>query len=509
MVVKKFYGNNTREALRQVRDALGPDALILSNRQVPGGGIEIMAVADTDVAQLTSGPAQTTSTPSSDRTGQVYPPQADAALQAREPDWPQVTRRRGRDPAPALDREEPFLISHSATPRAAPPPPPAKRYVAPEWLDDNATGPEPAAPTPTAAAAPASRPDPAQEDVLNEVRMLRSLLEGQLAGFAWGEFSQKHPERLDALRQMLAAGFSPRLARELMEPLPAGLNGSQINKWLRQSLQQQLQVGTAADELVDRGGVLALVGPTGVGKTTTVAKLAARYTLKYGAQHVALISTDSYRIGAHDQLRIYGKILNVPVYSVKDEDDLQLTLADLTNRHLILIDTVGMSQRDQRLVEQIAMLSGQGERIQRLLLMAANTQAGTLDDVVRRYSGEHGHGLIGCVLTKIDESLSLGASLDAILRYRLPLHYVTNGQRVPEDLHLPNPLYLIDRAFKNQADSDTFALRQEEYPLYMAAQPSNHQAALTPVAAPPAAPAAPLSPLAQVLRSNRKGPSFG
>lgn len=506
MVVKKFYGNNTREALRQVRDALGPDALILSNRQVPGGGIEIMAVADTDVAQLTSGPGQLAPATPQDRTAQVHAPQADAALQAREPDWPQVTRRRGREPSPALDREEPFLISHSAPPRAAPLPAP-KRYVAPEWLDDGEAATQPVE-APPAATPAAARPDPAQEDVLNEVRMLRTLLEGQLAGFAWGEFSQKHPERLDALRQMLAAGFSPRLARELMEPLPPGLNGSQINKWLRQSLQQQLQVSTAADELVDRGGVLALVGPTGVGKTTTVAKLAARYTLKYGAQHVALISTDSYRIGAHDQLRIYGKILNVPVYSVKDEDDLQLTLADLTNRHLILIDTVGMSQRDQRLVEQIAMLSGQGERIQRLLLMAANTQAGTLDDVVRRYSGEHAHGLIGCVLTKIDESLSLGASLDAILRYRLPLHYVTNGQRVPEDLHLPNPLYLIDRAFKNQADSDTFALRQEEYPLYMAAQPSNHQA-MPAAPAPATAPAAPMTPLAQVLRSNRKGPSLG
>ncbi|WP_018152153.1 flagellar biosynthesis protein FlhF [Leeia oryzae] len=523
MVVKKFYGNNTREALRQVRDALGPDALILSNRQIAGGGIEIMAVADTDVAMLTNQPASISQhqpapqqNAMSSRLAHVYAPDGQEPESAfPQPEWPQVTRPRGQQPRPTVE-DEPFLISHTPhKPSASPanghsqrqatyaetPPlrPNGTRYVAPELFEEAAV--EPPAPAMTQATASAQS-NAASEAILQEVKMLRALVESQLAGFAWGDLTQHHPERLEILRQLLAAGFSPRLSREVLDKMPDNQTPDQGFKWVRNALLHNLKSTTPDNEIIDRGGVFALVGPTGVGKTTTVAKLAARYTLRYGPEQVALISTDSYRIGAHDQLRIYGKILNVPVYSVKDEDDLQLTLADLASKRLVLIDTVGMSQRDQRVIEQASMLGGRGVPIARILLLAANTQASTLDDVVKRYIGHARQTLTHCILTKIDEATSLGAGLDAMLRHRLTLCYVTNGQRVPEDLHLANPLYLIDRAFKNQADSDTFTLQQDEFPLFMAAQPASQQ----PEAVSPSVRRTNRDPQssASVLRSNRK-----
>ena len=207
------------------------------------------------------------------------------------------------------------------------------------------------------------------------------------------------------------------------------------------------------------------MGPTGSGKTTTVAKLAARATLQHGPSKLALITTDTYRIGAHEQLRIYGKILNVPVYSVKDETDLQLTLTDLQQKHLILIDTVGMSQRDRRLSEQIAMLCGGGRSIRRLLLLNATSQGSTLEDVVRAYQKD---AMEGCILTKIDEAMSIGGALDVMVRHKMRLNYVTNGQRVPEDLHLANGEYLVDRAFRIPGEPSAFSLDDSEFPLIMA-----------------------------------------
>jgi len=249
-------------------------------------------------------------------------------------------------------------------------------------------------------------------------------------------------------------------------------------KWVKSAIGHNLRIAGPQEDIVERGGVYALVGPTGVGKTTTVAKLAARAVLRHGAAKVALVTTDTYRIGAQDQLRIYGRILGTPVFAVRDENDLELTLADLSSRHLVLIDTVGMSQRDKRVAEQIALLCGEnhGEdrSVKRLLLLGAPSQGVTLEEVARAYSGP---GLIGCILTKIDEALTYGPVLDVAIRHELPLHYVTNGQRVPEDLHQANPTYLADRAFRvNQAESP-FKQEEGDYPILMAAAQENALAA--------------------------------
>jgi flagellar biosynthesis protein FlhF len=396
MMVRKFYADSPREALRLVRDALGPNAMILSNRRT-AAGVEIAAVSESEIASVTGGMAM-------------------HAMTAPKPE---------RRPAEVNARA-------------------------------------PVAPPPT----PPSTAEPAAYSLVQEVRILRSMLEGQLAAFAWHGMADREPAKIEVLRRLLAAGFSTGSARQCVERIAPGLDSARALRLIKMRLQQQLPLVPAGQTPVELGGVYALVGPTGVGKTTTVAKIAAECTLKLGAQRVALVTIDSYRIGAVDQLRIYGKILGAPVFAIKTEADLVLTLSELRTRHLVLIDTVGMSQRDQRITDQIALLAGNGKRVKRLLLLSAVAQANVLEDVVRAYRGD---GLAGCILTKVDESLTLGGALDVLLRHKLPLHYVTNGQRVPEDLHRPNPLYLVERAFRAVSESGAHAPADADYPLIYAA----------------------------------------
>jgi flagellar biosynthesis protein FlhF len=436
--VKKFRAANTREALRQVRDVLGADAIILSNRPADGM-IEIMAVANMEMASL--------ATPVLAAAPVIRQPRNPYAQEPRPAKYDPAPRSAPADPRP-VRREEISVL---------------QRIRQEAMLDATQPAAQQAKPQPQSQTAPSPMDSMAQE-MMREIRSLRGMLEGQLAGLAWGELQRSNPVKVEILRHMLAAGFSPGLSRQLLEKLPPGGDFKRGITWVKAALTHNLRAVAAGQDIIERGGVYALVGPTGVGKTTTVAKLAARCRLQHGANKLALLTTDSYRIGAHEQLKIYGKILGVPVYAVKDEADLQFTLADLQNKHLVLIDTVGMSQRDRRLTEQVALLAGAGRSVRRLLLVSANAQASTLEDVVRAYRGAD---LEGCILTKIDEAISMGGALDVIVRHQLTVHYITNGQRVPEDLHLANATYLVDRALRPAETPAPFHLEEGEYPLLM------------------------------------------
>ena len=476
MNVRKFFGATTRDALRQVRDALGADALILSNRRVEGG-VEIMAVTDGEVQALTYDNRATLQQPQSQpapRQPAIQPETIAAILHKRQAvnPGPAQTLRvpefqtlkspslghtgaaaylENADVEPSHEVPEAFSRTRAPVPEVRPEPAPAMPHLGPAV--------EAIAQTESPAVV---RTDPLVIEMAQELKLMRSLLEGQLSGFAWGELARKDPLKAELMRTLLGCGFSPQLSRKLLDALPANLDVERGLRWLKAALTHNLRVVEPGADFITRGGVHALVGPTGVGKTTTVAKLAARAVLKYGADKVALITTDSYRIGAHEQLKIYGRILNVPVHAVKDEAELELTLADLTRSHLVLIDTVGMSQRDRRIAEQIEFLCGSGNRIKRHLILPATAQSVTLDDIVRAYRGG---GMDGVILSKIDESMSIAPAVDCLIRHGLDLHYVTNGQKVPEDLHLANGLYLIDRAFKVRADQQAFTLEPEEWDL--------------------------------------------
>ncbi|MFZ4498411.1 MAG: flagellar biosynthesis protein FlhF [Burkholderiales bacterium] len=407
MIVRKFVASSTREALRLVRDTLGADAIILSNRTVDGE-IEVMAVAEADFdgsMPVVNASPLATGTPRQEA---------------------QVFRNARVRPRPV-----------------------------------------PAATTPTEASAPDALAGAVVSDLLAEVRSLKQLVESQLSGFAWGEVARQDPSRAEALRQWLAAGFSPGLGRVWLEQMTPGLSPTEICAGLRLRLHRELQGRVVESDLVEESGTFALVGPTGVGKTTTVAKIGARCAMRHGSAQVAFVTTDSYRVGAEDQLRVYAKLLGAPVFAARDGAELDVTLEDIRRRRLVLVDTIGMGQRDQRLADQLQLLTGAGHGVKRILVIAANTQLSTLEDVIQRY-GEG--GLYGCILTKIDEAVRLGEILDVVVRHNLPVHYLSNGQRVPEDLHRPNPLYLADRAFRSVGRLPPFEGRErDELALYTAA----------------------------------------
>ena len=316
----------------------------------------------------------------------------------------------------------------------------------------------------SAANAAASAAAAEMQGMMSELRAMRGMMESQLSELSWGTTQQREPQKAVVLREMLAAGFSASLSRYLVDKLPAGKDAADAMRWIRTVLARNITTMSDEDAILDRGGVFALVGPTGVGKTTTTAKLAARCVMRHGPEKLALITTDAYRIGGHEQLRIYGKILGVMVHSVKDEADLRIALKELRNKHTVLIDTIGMSQRDQMVTEQVAMLTESGANVQRLLCLNATSTNETLNEVVRAYQGT---GLAGCIMTKLDEAASIGNVLDVLVRQKLNLYYISNGQRVPEDLHLADRAMLIDRAFRNKKDAAA-QFNDADLPLMMA-----------------------------------------
>ncbi|KYC29235.1 Flagellar biosynthesis protein FlhF [Sterolibacterium denitrificans] len=514
MSMRRFVAPTARDCLRKVKEELGADAIVVSNKPVPGG-VEILAMTSEGFELLSRQmPARAPMAASTPATATVTPPASLGSAAARQAYSANQSMHQAPERsvhARAGSEDDDYTVSLSAQRRQPP-------LARPEWpVQAGNTGSAKPAAAPVVQEKPRLRPLPGREpqaasstplqreplgqpaavphepglraqrgmsasaadflpeqhepmqqqvsELMGEMHTIRALLERQLAGFAWGEMSRESPVRTMALAEMLDVGFSGQLARKLCQEMPAELNTDDARKWLKSALNRRLRTLSSDNDIIDRGGVFALVGPTGVGKTTTTAKLAARCVVRYGADKLALLTTDGYRIGAHEQLRIYGRILGVPVHVVRDGDDLRHTLADLRDKHMVLIDTVGMSQRDRMVAEQAAMLMRTGE-VNRLLLLNATSRGDTLDDVVRAYAGED---LAGVILSKVDETASLAPALDAVIRHGLLLCYIANGQRVPEDMHLPNRNYLLHRAFKLPGEASPHHLQTQEAGLVMAA----------------------------------------
>ncbi|HBV20987.1 MAG TPA: flagellar biosynthesis protein FlhF [Nitrosomonas sp.] len=411
MKVKRYIAATSREALRKVKEDLGPEAIILSNRQTMAG-VEIMALADADMSSLVE-------TQRPDRNPEQKKDEVD--LRNIEPTYN----------APIYTAE---LSSFNT----------GKQFD--ERIPENVVS------------------EKFVRNLMDEIHAMKSTFEEQLATVAWGNTTQRNPEKMKILRRLLDTGFSPLLSRRLVDKLPEGLDYAQSIKQAMAALEFNLHTAFN-DEMIEKGGVYALVGATGVGKTTTIAKLAARCVVRHGADKVVLLTTDSYRIGGHEQLRIYGRLLGLSVKNIQDADDLQLTLSELRNKHIALIDMVGMSHRDQMVAEQIAMLNSASKDIKKMLVMSAASSDRTLDEIITAYRK---HGIDGCIITKLDEAASLGVALDAVIRRKLVLHYVTNGQKVPEDIHSANPRYLLHRIFNAKPGDSAFTLQDAEFALVMA-----------------------------------------
>ncbi|MCL2590810.1 MAG: flagellar biosynthesis protein FlhF [Betaproteobacteria bacterium] len=483
MNVKRYFAPSTREALRALKAELGADAIVLSNRAV-AGGVEIMA--------LPPGAIDTLHAFQPARPPKAPPEMPYVAAQSAGMSGSHGNHSRYSGFGNDVGYGDDFHVTLSSPaagtiPRNLTPAPSRKPEIRPFKPPRIET----AVPARQGTGAMTERvAEKMAEKVAEKVAMrsgdgegvrvlqevntrlmeelsgIRCVIERELAGFSWYETLTNVPVRAEMLGQLLAAGFSASLARQLVEGVGKDTTPGMAQDILRSALDRRLKTCAGAREIIDDSGVYALVGPTGVGKTTTVAKLAARFVTRQGAGRLALITTDGYRIGAQEQLRIYGRILGVPVFAVRDAAELRQTLGDLRDKHLVLIDTMGMNQRDRMVVEQANMLAGAGD-VQRLLLLNATCQGDTLDDVVKAFAGSF---VAGCILTKVDEAASLAPVIDAAMRHELDVRYVTNGQRVPEDLHLPNRAYLLQRALHPQTEESLWRLDGDETGAMLRAQ---------------------------------------
>jgi flagellar biosynthesis protein FlhF len=424
MKIKRFVAADMRNAMRQVREEQGPDAVILSTRRVDDG-IEIIAALDYDEALVRE---------AAGRTAELPAPIAELAL----PERLQASSN------PAVQR----AAAKTAAARPTTPAAPAVHANAPQHRSSAAIAASVADVVRAATSTPAN--DAAVTGMRAELNSLREMLEVQLSSLAWNQLDREHPLRARVLREMTRLGIDADVARALTAELPVAMTADQARYLPLGVLSRNIR--TSGRELEHmRGGVTALVGATGVGKTTTIAKLAARAVLRHGAGNVALISTDQYRIGAGAQLEHYGRLLGVRVYSAHDATSLRNVLLQLRGRHTVLVDTAGLTGNDPRLQQQFETLRASSE-VRVCLVLAANAQSQALDNAVRAYQPL---GPQAAILTKLDEAPLLGGALSALIRNRLPLDYCTDGQRVPEDIAAADSRKLVCLAAQKVKDART------------------------------------------------------
>lgn len=408
MKIKRFFASDMRQAIRQVRESLGADAVILSNKAVDGG-VELVAAIDYDESAIVEAARAGVREPVAKR------PEAKVT--------PLQTKPSPEPPAGQVSRE----VAEADTERSLRKSPAREREPRVEWSQD-----------------------PILVEMRQEMHALRRMMENELSELTWRDMGQRRPQTQELLRRLMGLGLSPDICQNLVAQVQDIDEPDKAWRKILYCMASTLPV--AGDDIMQQGGVIAVVGPTGVGKTTTVAKLAARFCLQRGNRHVALITTDTFRIGAREQLNTYGRILDVPVRSAGNAEELDAALNAFCDKRLILIDTAGMSQRDVRLSERLSLLKSGNQRVRSLLALPATTQLEALEQAIAAFSVAKPDGV---VLTKTDEAASLGGALSALIHSGLPLAFTTDGQRVPEDLHLARANSLISRAVtlgRNAAD---------------------------------------------------------
>ncbi|MCW9012386.1 MAG: flagellar biosynthesis protein FlhF [Gammaproteobacteria bacterium] len=429
MKVKRFVADDMRTAIRLVKEELGANAVILSNRKVDGQ-VEILAAMDYD-EQLINQALDTQLNTNKPGSAAAYYEQAAAQRDAMEKQT--IASSDMGDTSKSVTEQN--ISEHELAPAAAPAPvekPAAGLENSPASVSDHQ--------------AAGLYQSMAQEkhgitEMRDELKLLRAMIENQQTMSEWGSLTEKHPLRVTLYKRLTEMGLSQDVCKYLAKGLD---NHAHIDQAMQAALKQLVhQLPVADDDILNRGGVYAMVGPTGVGKTTTIAKLAARFAMQHGQRHVALISTDNYRIGAHEQLMTYGRLLGVPVHQAADKQELQALLHKLYDKKLILIDTAGMSQRDLRLSEQFVHLGNHEAIIKSYLVLSANAQLPALNETIKSFKKAN---LAGCILTKTDEAVSLGGVLSAMIKHHLPAAFVSDGQRVPEDLHRARARELVDEA---------------------------------------------------------------
>jgi flagellar biosynthesis protein FlhF len=416
MKIKRYTAPSMRAALALVRSEQGPDAVILSSRR-GDDGIEVIAAVDYDEALFADATRQ--------RAAAAAPAAAEALVAAaqapREPLISEAMR------AAVLNVTAPPV--KAAPPRVAPPVRAAALKAPPNVARPSEARPSEARPSEARPNLPRAEPSYGAA-MQREIQDLRRMLETGLAGMTWNDKRLREPLKARVLEDLSAMDIAPDVAMALAELTPNRTSLENPSHIPMALLCRHLPMVTDLTSV--NGGITAIVGPTGAGKTTTIAKLAARWCMAHGAKDLALVSTDGYRIGAREQLNTYARILGVPMHAVNGGKELARVIERLKSKKLILIDTAGTGPRDVRLTEQLSALRLGAPRAKVLLALPAQGEGNALDEIVCAFARINP---LGCIITKVDEAASLGAVISATLRHKLKIAYVCNGQRVPEDLH--------------------------------------------------------------------------
>ncbi|CDT84051.1 putative Flagellar biosynthesis protein FlhF [Vibrio coralliirubri] len=498
MKIKRFFAKDMRTALLQVKEELGSEAVIMSNKKV-AGGVEIVAAIDGESSPSTASqrlnkpqqPAQSQYTQMAASASPAGRRQLDddkVSLQSNAEGGRSMTKRfanmlkqysHGADDEPQHRAENEDSLSALLNRQSSTGHKPHSHQSQSNLQShghqqphgnqqshgnlDSAfareTGLSKLIAEDRRVERPAPRLDPTRYDrgrentqskgsdtemetMREEMTSIRRLLEHQVSGLMWQEVERREPLRAMLIKRLERMGVSAELADQMACYIPEDTKPARAWKALLALVADQISV--TQKDILKRGGIVALLGPTGVGKTTTVAKLAARAAMEYGADNVALVTTDTYRIGAHEQLSIYGRIMGCPVRVAKDSSELADVIYQLRNRRLILVDTAGMGQRDVRLSEQLdTLMQESGSVINSYLVLPATAQRKVLQETIEHFRRIP---LSGCIMTKLDESLSLGEFISVVIQNALPVAYIANGQRVPEDIVIAQPKYMIAKA---------------------------------------------------------------
>jgi flagellar biosynthesis protein FlhF len=423
MKIRRYIAKDMRQALNQVREAQGPDAVILSSRRTDEG-VEVVAAVDFEAETVIQHATAAAELPPSTNSASSldFKRSLQAIEQSRE-----YSRDPSRDSSGVPSRE------HSR----------AHNDVFAK-----------------ASNSVAAITDDEQTDMNAELRTLRRMLETQLATLAWNDLTRRAPLQTALLKELTQLGFAHALSAEVVSQIPARLEWNEAQRMALALIAKRIP--TENERWLDHGGMVAFVGPTGVGKSTLVAKLAARWVLRHGPRELVLISADSMRMGAQDQLQNLGRLLGVPTYGVDQVSELSGVLNAVAQQRLVLIDTAGLSQRDTRLSAELALLATSHPQLETSLVVSASTQAGALEETFMRFKAAAPKS---CVLTKVDEATSLGGSISALTRHAIPAAYISEGQRIPEDLTAARAHQLVARAVElarrsgAHADEELLTLR--------------------------------------------------
>ena len=443
MKIRRFYSKNMRTALRQVSEEFGDDAAIISSQKT-ASGVEVIAALDYDEELLPSSfnevkihSDNSTSELSMNQTTSLTQDPPLSAIQPVQKKSNYIAKEDGQ-----------YQTNHAA--------PATEQQIIVPLAENNQMIPE----TKQAAKKLEWTTDPGLVGMREELGLMRTMMSEQLKSIGWERFSEKDPTRAMLSRKFSALGIDQSITNDLIPQVKKQQDAECCWQNLLALLAKSIAINT--QDLLTEGGIFAFMGPTGAGKTTTIAKLAARFVIKHGVNSVAVISTDNYRISAQQQLGSFAKLLGIPMLCVSKKHPLENLLNQIRDKKLVLIDTAGMSNKDLDIASQLQSLKQCSAEIKRFLLIPATNQLAVIRRSIELFKAYSPYAVI---ITKLDEAASLGEVLSQVIENGLPVAFTTDGQRVPEDIRAARNHNLVSKAVwltsKYGSDIQDWQLAQE------------------------------------------------